>query len=549
MVMFCHSLIFYWIEIVPLLFFPKILETESFGIERTQSHIQTSSAKLKLVETDSLYDVISEIPVIIEKDTLFYIYKGSGGLRPIQRAIQIQSTIEKLGKKNGINPDKVCIISDNYTTNITYDGKPIMTLTDKDAYCTQMSRRDLAVLNKTIIVKALKTLQKKHRLENSIKNIVLVLLILTIQYILFKATNKGYWNLRKKVKLIRKKRLKPFFIKNYELLNVGRQIRIIYALLKALRFVVITIQLLIFFPIIFSIFPQTENLSIQIFSYIWSPIKKIGVGIVQYIPNLFTIIIIWIIFYYVIKGVRALAEEIEKERLKLHGFYPDWAKPTFGIIRFLLYAFMIALIYPYLPHSESDAFKGVSVLVGLIFSLGSSSAISNLVAGIIITYMRPFKIGDMIKINDIMGNVIEKTPIVTRILTIKNEIVTISNATVINAQTTNLSESARTNGLILHFDVTFGYDTPWRIIHKILLDGAEATPNILKEPHPFVLETSFGDFYTTYQINAYINDADKLIQSFSELRQNIQDKFSEAGLSMVAPHYYKQNVKMTREAK
>lgn len=538
MITFFFSLIFYWIGVIPLFASPQISKIDSLSTNQTQFYIKN----------DSLYkcNTINKVPVVVEKDTLFYIHTSYGGLSTAQRAIQIQSIIEKLGKKSNTNPDKIYVISDYYTTDIMYDGKIIMTLTDKDAYCTQISRKELVALDKTIIVEALKTLQKRHGLEGLIKNIALVLLILTIQYILLWVTIRVYWNLRKGIKSIRKKRLKPIFIKNYEFLNVGRQIRIIYFLLKALRFIVIVTQLLVSISITFSIFPQTKNLAIQVLSYIWNPIKKIGRDIIQYIPDLFTIIIIWMIFRYIVKGIGALANEIEKERLKLRGFYSDWAKPTFGIIRFLLYAFMVALIYPHLPHSESEAFKGISVLVGLIFSLGSSSAIGNLVAGIIITYMRSFKTGDMVKINDVIGNVIEKTPIVIRILTIKNEIVTIPNAAVMSTQTTNLSESAKTNGLILHFDVTFGYDTPWRTIHKILLDGAEATPNILKEPHPFVLETNFNDFYTTYQINAYINDADKLIQIFSELRQNIQDKFNENGLSMVAPHHYKQNVKVTK---
>lgn len=407
-----------------------------------------------------------------------------------------------------------------------------------------MNINNLAFLDKTIFSKILITLQTKYDLKVVIKNIIFILLILIIQYILLRITNWIYRKSRKKVRIIIKKQLKPIFIKNYEFLSIGKQLKIIFLLLKIFKYFIIIIQFLISALSIFSIFPQTKTVLLVLFFHIWDSIKQVGINILHYIPNMLSIITIWIVFHYIIKGLKALTEEIEKKRLKLSGFYPDWAKPTFSIIRFLLYAFMIALIYPHLPHSESEAFKGISVLVGLIFSIGSSSAIGNLVAGIIITYMRSFKIGDMIKINDIMGNVIEKTPIVTRILTIKNEIVTIPNATVMNTQSANLSESARTNGLIIYFDVTFGYNTPWRTIHKILLDGAKITSNVLNEPAPFVLETNFNDFYITYQINAYINDANKIIQIFSELRQNIQDKFNEAGLSMIAPHYYKQNVNM-----
>jgi small-conductance mechanosensitive channel len=267
-------------------------------------------------------------------------------------------------------------------------------------------------------------------------------------------------------------------------------------------------------------------------------LKNIGISLVNYIPNIFTVVIIWLIIKYIIKGIKYLTNEIADERLKITGFYSDWAKPTCNIIRFLLYAFMIVLIYPYLPNSQSKVFQGVSVFLGLIVSFGSSSAIGNLVAGMIITYMRSFKINDRIKINSMVGNVIEKTPIVTRILTIKNEIVTIPNSTIMSSQITNLSESARTRGLTIYLNVTCGYETPWRKVHQLLLDAADATPDVMKTPHPYVLEDGFDDFNIVYQINVFISDANKATRISSDLRQNIQDKFKEAGISILSPRYY-----------
>jgi small-conductance mechanosensitive channel len=289
--------------------------------------------------------------------------------------------------------------------------------------------------------------------------------------------------------------------------------------------------------VIFSIFPQTEDFAMKIFSYILTPAKKIFKSVVEYIPNLFIIAIIYLIIRYLIKGLAFLATEIEKGRLKIKGFYPDWAKPTYSVIRFLLYAFMVALIYPYLPNSDSGIFQGISIFIGVLISFGSSSAIGNLIAGFIITYMRPFRIGDRIKINDLLGNVIEKTPVVIRIRTLKNEIITIPNSTVINAQTTNLSESARTTGLIVHLPVTVGYDVPWRQVHELLIVAAQNTPDVMEKPQPFVLETAFDDFAVKYEINAYINNANKLSPVMSDLRQNIQDQFRTAGINILSPHF------------
>ena len=238
-------------------------------------------------------------------------------------------------------------------------------------------------------------------------------------------------------------------IQNYELLDTQRQVNLLIFLSNLLRYVIMLLQLLITVPLLFAIFPQTKGLAYQIFSYIWNPIKNILVGIVDYIPNLFAILIICFAVKYLVRLVHYLSREVEAGRLKFGGFYPDWAMPTYHIIRFLLYAFMIAMIYPYLPGAKNGVFQGISVFVGLIISLGSSTVIGNVIAGLVITYMRPFKLGDRIQLNDTTGNVIEKTPLVTRIKTPKNEVVTIPNSFIMSSHTVNYSASAREYGLII----------------------------------------------------------------------------------------------------
>ena len=170
--------------------------------------------------------------------------------------------------------------------------------------------------------------------------------------------------------------------------------------------------------------------------------------------------------------------------------------------------------------------------------MGSSTVIGNIIAGLVITYMRPFKLGDRIKLNETTGNVIEKTPFVTRIRTPKNEVVTIPNSFIMSSHTINYSASARQYGLIIHTTVTIGYDVPWRQVHQLLVNAARSTKGIMSDPKPFVLETELQDYYPCYQLNAYIKDADKLAQIYSDLHQQIQDTFNEAGVEIMSPHYY-----------
>lgn len=486
---------------------------------------------------DSLRQFTPGVPVVVEGDTLFYLYTKRGGYTPLQRAEMIDAAIMQLGKRFTLHPDSVYIESSDIVTDLMYGNKVIASFTDQDGLWEGRSREQLATDKRKIVVQKLKELKEEHSLWQLGKRILYFVLVLAGQYLLFWLTGWLFRKLKVRIQKLKDTRLKPISIQNYELLDTQRQVNLLIFLSNLLRYVIMLLQLLITVPLLFAIFPQTKGLAYQIFSYIWNPIKNILVGIVDYIPNLFAILIICFAVKYLVRLVHYLSREIEAGRLKFGGFYPDWAMPTYHIIRFLLYAFMIAMIYPYLPGAKNGVFQGISVFVGLIISLGSSTVIGNVIAGLVITYMRPFKLGDRIQLNDTTGNVIEKTPLVTRIKTPKNEVVTIPNSFIMSSHTVNYSASAREYGLIIHSEVTIGYDVPWRQVHQLLIEAALNTPGVIDDPRPFVLETSLSDWYPVYQINAYIREADKLAQIYSDLHQNIQDRFNEAGVEIMSPHY------------
>jgi small-conductance mechanosensitive channel len=193
--------------------------------------------------------------------------------------------------------------------------------------------------------------------------------------------------------------------------------------------------------------------------------------------------------------------------------------------------------YPYIPGSESPAFKGVSLFLGVVFSLGSSSSIANIVAGYMVIFRRAFKVGDRVKIGAQMGDVVEMRLQATHLRTIKNEEVIVPNSLIINTDVVNYSSLARKGGLILHTTVTIGYDTPWRQVHALLLAAAERTEGLLKEPRPFVLQTALNDFYVSYELNAYTDRPLEMISIYSHLHQHIQDAFNEHGVQIMSPHY------------
>ena len=486
---------------------------------------------------DSLRQFTKGIPVVAEGDTLFYLFTKRGGYTPQQRAQMTGAAIEELGRRFNLRPDSVSIDHSDIVSDLMYGSKVLLSLTDQDALWENCTRDQLAASKRHVVVDKLKAMQKEHSLWQLGKRILYFILVLVGQFFLFKFTNWLFRKLKLRIQRLKDTKLKPISIQDYELLDTQKQVNLLIFLANILRYAFMLLQLVLTVPLLFSIFPQTEKLAYQIFSYIWNPVKSIFGGVIDYIPNLFTIFVICLAVKYLVRLVHYLATEVQSDRLKLNGFYPDWAMPTFHIIRFLLYAFMIAMIYPYLPGSDSGVFQGISVFVGLIVSLGSSTVIGNIIAGLVITYMRPFKLGDRIKLNDTTGNVIEKTPLVTRIRTPKNELVTIPNSFIMSSHTVNYSASARTYGLIIHAEVSIGYDVPWRKVHSLLLKAAQATQGVAADPEPFVLETELQDWYPVYQINAYITEADQLAQIYSNLYQSIQDVFAEADVEIMSPHY------------
>jgi small-conductance mechanosensitive channel len=363
--------------------------------------------------------------------------------------------------------------------------------------------------------------------------------IVIFQIILIRVVLKQFAKLGRWVEYKGRKSIKPISFKQYRLMEANHILAIFVFLVKVLKYLVIIVQLYLTLPAIFLMFEPTRGLASSLFGYILNPLKDTLFAFINYIPKLITIVVILFLVRYVMKGVRFFSDQIAKGKLVIPGFYEDWSAPTFNIIRILLYAFTIIVIYPYLPGSESAVFQGVSVFVGILFSLGSSSAIGNLVAGVVITYMRPFKIGDRIKIGDITGFVVEKSAAVTRIRTHKNEFISFPNQSLLNATITNYNFSAeQSDGLILHTDITMTYAVHWTTMYNILLSAARKTVYVLEKPAPYVLQKPPEDNYARYELNIYVKEVSKVPAIFSDLHNHLQDEFRAAGIDMTAPFFY-----------
>lgn len=317
-----------------------------------------------------------------------------------------------------------------------------------------------------------------------------------------------------------------------------RRLRLLLAgLLRLARVVLVLIALLIFIPMELRLLPWTHDYAPLVQEYLLAPLRSFGSSFVQQLPNLLAILTIVFLAWVLMRIARAVFAEIGRGAVRISGFDQNWAPFTYKIVAFLIWVCALLVAFPYVPGSESMAFRGVTIFLGALFSLSSTSIVSNVIAGIILTYTSAFRIGEVIKIGDTLGIATARRLLTTRLRTLKNEEVSIPNAVILNSHITNFSTMARGEGVILHTTITIGYNAPWQRVHELLLAAARATPFVLERPAPFVLQTSLNDYHISYQINVYTDKPREMLNIYSALHFNIQDQFNLAGVEIMSPGY------------
>lgn len=476
-------------------------------------------------------------PVIPFSDTLYVITEPMGGFSAHERGLVEEERISETSREIPFYPDSFEVHYSDII-NITYRSKVLVSISEEDTLLTGKTKAELAEERFPIIKNAITKQARIKGDKNLLLNIASIVITLVVVILLIRGIRWLFKKIILKIYGDRDRYFKGIKIKNLQIITKTQVETTVFTLIKGLRWLLYILVVYLALPVLFSVMPWAEGIADQVISWTLSPIKSVLSGIINYIPNLFFIAIILLTTRYILRFVKFLALQIESQSLSLPGFYPDWALPTFKIFKFIIYAFTLVVIFPYLPGSDSAVFKGVSVFLGILFSLGSSSAIGNMVAGLVITYMRPFKRGDRVKIGVVTGDVVEKNLLVTRVRTIKNEEITIPNLSILNGHTINFTTASEKNqGLILHTTITIGYDVSWRKVHELLIEAAKKTELIEVDPAPFVLQTSLDDFYVSYQINAYTAIPNKMAITYSNLYQNIQDTFAEAEIEIMSPNY------------
>ena len=497
----------------------------------------TNSSTTNEKEIEKLRNKMRGRPIVFEKDTLYYLYTSYGPYDIDTRVKYVEEKLKELYNDPYFVADSIKIKPAGDYLSVMYNDKTITGISMVDALWENSSQTELAQRYANII----KNTIVKYKEQNSLKSVLIrlaeLLLVLFIAFILVWAINRLF-DFLKKITLNSEHRfLTSIRIRNYDFIKKPGIVKALVKLLAILRIVFLLFLLITIIPLIFDIFPSTQYLSKIIVQWISEPIKNVAIAIIGYLPHLFYIVIIAVITRYVLKILRFFALEIERGILKIKGFHPEWAHTTYVLARMMLWVLALVIMFPHLPGSDSDAFKGISVFLGVLISLGSSSAISNAIAGIVISYMRPFQVGDWIKSGEIIGTVIEKNALVTRLKTINNEDITIPNSAILSGATMNFTSIGKEIGLALNVQVKVRYDYSDNLVEELLIEAALKTNGISPKPHPYIFQISLSELNAVYELNAYTFHTENMYFIKSDLTKNIQSTFRQANIEIFSTQY------------
>jgi len=477
-----------------------------------------------------------EAPVIIDGEALFEV-RGIQAYPAEKRAAGVEQRIKAFAENPALSSKALTISETVDGSRISADGQFIMTVSDLDAQLEQINRQLLARIYVKRIGEAIEAYRRDRTSEYLLRSVGYVLAA-TLALAAF------LWLGRFAVRRIDrtldgrvKSELSGLEARSMRILSAAHLWRGLHVIRRAAWSVAALLASVFYLDFVLHQFPWTRLIAVQLWSLLIEPLRSMGTHLLATIPDLAFLVVLVFVVRYVLKAIRLFFEALAEGGVRLTNFENEWAWPTYRLVRFFVIAFSLVVAYPYIPGSQSDAFKGISLFLGLVVSIGSSSVIGNIIAGYTMIYRRAFREGDRVKIDDYIGDITERRLLVTHLRTPKNEDVVIPNSVILNNSVVNYSRMARENQLILHATVGIGYETPWRQVEAMLLQAAERTEGLLKEPKPFVLQKQLGSFDVTYEINVYCGDAQAMNRLYTRLHRNILDQFNEYGVQIMTPAY------------
>lgn len=479
---------------------------------------------------------VATAPVILDGRPLFTV-RGASSLPAAERAAAISERIVTAADSRDIALTDIVVTPGQFGTEIRAAKTTLMVVTPPDATLEGLPPDVLAQSHRNRIELAVSQYRHDRAPRQLLWDLaagaaataVLVAIVLLLR-LLF---SKGRALLEKLVQA----RIATLPEGTFQFIQ-GRQLQdVADGALRGLRALIMLVLFYLWLQFVLGQFPWTRRFSDDLLTFVVDPLVTIGQGMVDYLPNLLFIIILVLITRYGIRLIKLYFGAVERGTASLTNFHPAWALPSYKLVRTLVIGIALVMAYPYLPGSGSEALRGISVFAGLLVSLGASSAVGNVIAGYFNIFGRVFQVGDVIKVGDVFGAVTQIRLLTTRVRTITNEEVTVPNSLIVSGSLVNYSALAKTHGLILHTEVGIGYEVPWRQVHAMLEEAARRTPDVRRDPAPYILERQLGDFAVVYRLNVYADTPLGMVDTYARLHQHILDVFNEYGVQIMTPNY------------
>ena len=474
--------------------------------------------------------------VNLDSRALFRV-RGFSAFPAAERAGAISKRIMTIANDPAVAPGSLQAVEADQVTNILAGDRIIMAVSDADASLEGVSRPLLAKAFILRILEAITAYRQDRTPRKLLTNTAYALGATAVLGIVLVLMRRLFRRLDAVAEKRLKSKMEGLRIQSFQIVQTELMWKSLRNAFRTARTLATLACFLLYAQVVLGLYPWTRPTSQRLLLMLLDPLRTMAVALVAMLPNLIFLAILFVVVRYSMRLLRLFFEAIEHGTVTFSGFDREWAQPTFRIVRVLVVAFAVVVGYPYLPGSQSEAFKGVSILLGVMFSLGSSSAIANIVAGYSLTYRRAYRVGDRVMIGDVLGDVAEMRLQVTHLRSPKNEEIVIPNSTIMNSHVINYSSLSARHGLILHTTVGIGYETPWRQVEAMLIEAAGRTPGLLREPAPFVLLKSLGDFAVNYEINVYSDQPQAGPRLYAALHRSILDVFNEYGVQIMTPAY------------
>ena len=479
---------------------------------------------------------VRQARVTIDGETLFSL-RGVSAYPAERRAREVAARIRAVAANPAIAANSVKLEDRPPSIWITVDGTRLLSVFDEDAALEETTRDRLAEIYRARISEAIEAYRRDRMPDALVRSSGFALGATLLLAIVAWAGHRFVKLLHARLEARYRARLEGIQERSQQIVRADQIWRALNGFLNATAGIGIAVMVFAWLNYVLGLFPWTRPAAQRLFEIAIDPLKTVGLGLIGMIPNLVFLAVLILLTRTVLRIIRVLFDNVARGSITMSGFDPEWSWPTYRLVRILVVALSVVVAYPYIPGSNSEAFKGVSLFMGIIFSLGSSSLIGNLIAGYSMTYRRAFKLGDRVRIGQNVGDVSQMRLMVTHLRTPKNEEIVVPNSVILGAEVVNYSSLAREQGLILHTTVGIGYETPWRQVEAMLVEAATRTKGLLRQPPPFVLQTLLGDFCVTYEINAYCDTPQKMAGLYAELHRSILDVFNEYGVQIMTPAY------------